>query len=101
MLELLAILAAFVLLILYGAFVWGYVSHTMYLWFILPHFPDLPTFSIYHFIGFMMFSSVMFKGTSHNHIKDEFKDKSAMYSSLLLGPWLTLGVAWFIKTILL
>jgi hypothetical protein len=101
MLELLAVLSVIVLIVLYGAFAWGYVSHTMYLWFILPHFPDLPTFSVYQFIGFMMFSSVMFKRTTHNHIKDEFIDKNSMYGSLLLGPWIALGVAWFIKSILL
>jgi hypothetical protein len=96
-----SIIAAIFLAVVYGALSWGYVAHTLYLWFVQPHFTDLPMFSLYHFIGFMLFSNVMFKSNHGTFIKEEFKDKTAMYSGLILNPWITLFVAWIIKSILL
>lgn len=97
----LAILALLFILIIYSALSWGYVGHTMYLWFIHPHFPDLPTFSVIHFIGFMLFANIMFNRSSGNYIKDEFKDKNTMYASMILSPWITLSVSWLIKSLLM
>ena len=98
--ELLALFALLILVVIYGAFSWGYVGHTLYTWFVLPYFPDLPTFTTIHFIGFMLFANVMFNRNT-SHIKDEFKDKNAMYASLIFSPWITLAVAWFLKSILM
>lgn len=98
--HVLAILALLFIVIIYSAFSWGYVAHTMYTWFVLPYFPDLPTFTTIHFIGFMLFASV-FTNRSNTHIKDEFKDQNAMYTSLFLSPWLALFVAWFLKALLM
>ena len=98
--ELFAIFALVFIVMIYSALSWGYVGHTMYTWFILPHFPDLPTFTTIHFIGFMLFATVMFN-RSTTHIKDEFQDKSAMYGSLVLAPWISLVVAWLLKSLLM
>lgn len=100
MIKITAILAAVVLMVLYTALSWGYVGHTMYLWFVHPYFTDLPTFSVNHFIGFMMFATVITNRGSV-HIKDEFQDKTAMYSAFLFSPWVSLFVAWFVKLLLM
>jgi len=97
----LSVISAVFLLILYGIVSWGYVSHTLYLWFIQPHFPELPMFSIYTFIGFMFFSSVMFKGNHVTNIKSKFKDESTMYVGLIINPWIILLVAWIFKSTIL
>jgi hypothetical protein len=99
--EVLAILALLFILIIYGAFSWGYVGHTLYMWFIIPHFPTLPTFSVIQFIGFMLFVNVMTNRSNGPHIKDEFKDQSAMYSTLILSPWIMLFIAWLLKSLLM
>lgn len=99
--ELFAIFALVFLLVIYGAFSWGYVGHTMYLWFILPHFPNLPTFSVTQFIGFMLFATVMFNRGNGVHIKDELQDKTTMYTNAILAPWISLFVAWLLKSLLM
>lgn len=100
MLKIFALLSAVVLLLLYSALSWGYVGHTMYLWFVHPHFSDLPLFSVTQFIGFMMFATVLTNRGS-THLKEEYQDKTALYSSLFLSPWFSLGVAWFLKSLLM
>lgn len=89
-----------VFVLLYSSFSWGYVAHTMYLWFIHPHFVDLPTFSVIQFIGFMMFANII-TNRGQNHIKEEYKDTVSMYTYLFLGPWVTLACAWLLKSILM
>ena len=99
--EIIALIAGIFLMVIYSALSWGFVGHTFYLWFIHPHFAFLPTFSVIHFVGFMLFATVMFNRTSSTYIKEEYKDKTAMYSALFLAPWVTLVIGWFLKAILM
>lgn len=84
-----------VVVILYSAFAWGFVVSKFYLWFILPVFPSLPYFSILQFIGFLLFlSAVMPK--HYSGLKDEYEDKSKIWSYGLLNPWITLTIGYLI-----
>jgi hypothetical protein len=98
-LTLLGTISMVAILIIYGALSWGFVSYTFYKWFILTSFPDLPYFNMVQFIGFSLFINVLIR---HNgvYIKDEYKDKSTEYSSLILNPWLVLSFGWLLKIIL-
>jgi hypothetical protein len=87
------------ILILYGAFSWGFVTYTFYNWFVLTSFPDLPNFSIVQFIGFSLFLNTLIKHGSV-FIKDEYKDKKMEYMTMFLSPWLILLFGWLLKIVL-
>jgi hypothetical protein len=84
------------ILVLYGAFSWGFVTYTFYNWFVLTSFPDLPHFNIIQFIGFSLFLNTIIRH-SGVYIKDEYKDKKLEYTSLFLNPWLVLVFGWLLK----
>lgn len=79
----------------YNAFVWGFVAHTLYGWFVLSAFPDAPHFSILQFVGFSLFLSAL-KPQIGQSLKSEYEDNGKMWGKLLLTPWLVLLFAWFI-----
>jgi hypothetical protein len=79
----------------YNAFVWGFIAHTLYGWFILSAFADAPHFSILQFVGFALFLGAL-KPSLGLSIKSEYEDNSKMWSKLLITPWLVLLFAWFI-----
>ena len=79
----------------YNAFVWGFIAHTLYGWFILSAFVDAPHFSILQFVGFALFLGAL-KPSLGVSIKSEYEDNSKMWSKLLITPWLVLLFAWFI-----
>lgn len=79
----------------YNAFVWGFIAHTLYGWFILSAFADAPHFSILQFVGFALFLGAL-KPSLGVSIKSEYEDNSKMWSKLLVTPWLVLLFAWFI-----
>mgnify|MGYP000426209176 CR=1 FL=1 len=92
--TLLLILLA-VVVILYSAFVWGFVVSKFYLWFILPVFPSLPHFSILQFIGFLLFVRVIMP-KHYSWLKDEYEDTSKIWTGALLDPWVTLAIGYLI-----
>jgi hypothetical protein len=79
----------------YNAFVWGFVAHTLYGWFILSAFADAPHFSILQVVGFALFLGAL-KPSLGVSIKSEYEDNSKMWGKLLITPWLVLLFAWFI-----
>lgn len=79
----------------YNAFVWGFVAHTLYGWFVLSAFTDAPHFSILQFVGFSLFLTAL-KPHMGLSLKSDLEDDSKMWSKLLLSPWLVLLFAWFI-----
>jgi hypothetical protein len=99
LLTLIGTIGVVAILILYGAFSWGFVSYTFYNWFVLTSFPELPHFGIVQFIGFSLFVNTIVRHGSV-FIKDEYKDKKLEYISLFLNPWLTLFFGWVLKVIL-
>jgi uncharacterized membrane protein len=99
LLTLIGVIGFITLLVLYGAFSWGYVSHTFYGWFILPIFNDLPHFTVIQFVGFSLFLNTIIRHGA-THIKDEYKDKTTEHVSVFLMPWLVLLFGWFIKIVL-
>ena len=84
------------LLAIYSAFTWGYITHTYYQWFILPHF-HLPTFTYYQFVGFTLFVGVMTRRPS-TIPSDDAIDMSATWFYSIIGPWLTLLCGWLFYT---
>jgi len=97
--TLIGVIGFIALIVLYGAFSWGYVSYTFYNWFVLPTFTDLPHFTIIQFVGFSLFLNTLIRHSS-THIKDEYKDKTTEHVSAFLMPWLVLFFGWFIKVVL-
>jgi hypothetical protein len=87
------------LLILYSALSWGYVTYVLYNWFVLTNITELPHFTITQFIGFALFLRALMPHSSE-YIKDEYKDKTTMYAMSFLGPWIVLLFSWVLKLIL-
>jgi len=81
------------LLVLYNSFSWGYVTFMLYNWFILPSFPASPHFSILAFVGFNLFLNAIIRSSS-SHIKSEYQNQTAQWTTILLAPWLTLFISW-------
>jgi len=79
----------------YNAFVWGFIAHTLYGWFILSAFADAPDFTVLQFVGFSLFLGAL-KPSLGLSIKSEYEDNSKMWGKLLITPWLVLLFAWFI-----
>lgn len=86
-------------LLAYSALSWGYVVSVFYGWFILPLYPDLPHFSILQFISISLFIRA-FNPSAGSTLKEEYQDKSKIWFSLILAPWLTLFFGWVIKMFL-
>jgi hypothetical protein len=99
LLALIGVIGLVAVLILYGAFSWGFVTYTFYNWFVLTSFPDLPHFSIVQFIGFSLFLNTLIRHGSVS-IKEEYKDKTHEYISMFLNPWLILFFGWLLKIVL-
>ena len=99
LLTLIGTIGMVAILILYGAFSWGFVTYTFYNWFVLTSFPDLPHFSIIQFIGFSLFLNTVIRHGSV-YIKDEYKDKKVEYIAMFLNPGLILLFGWVLKVIL-
>lgn len=96
LLAIIGFFGLFFLIIMYSVLSWGYVISILYSWFILPIFPELPhNISIMGFIGLALFIEAI-THKSPTSIKDEYKDKSNQWVTLLLSPWLTLFGAWII-----
>lgn len=87
------------LLIVYGAFAWGYVIHVLYNWFVLTALPDLPHFTIVQFIGFSLFLRAIMP-INITYLKDEYEDKGVKWTHNILGPWIVLCFSWLIKLII-
>lgn len=83
--------------VLYTAFSWGYVAHTIYGWFILPKFPTFPHFTVVEFIGLKLFTNC-FIPTNNINVKSELLDNAGTARSMFLGPWILLIIALLIKT---
>lgn len=83
------------LLILYGSMSWGFVMTKLWMWFLLPVFPQMPHITFWQAVGLYIFLT-LFKNHGSTAIKDEYKDKTTDWTTTLIGPWITLGCAWFI-----
>lgn len=99
LLTLIGTIGVVAILIIYGSLSWGFVSYTLYNWFILPVFPELPHFTVTQFIGFSLFANTIIRHSSV-YIKDEYKEKSTEYAAMVLNPWLVLLFAWLLKIVL-
>lgn len=95
------VVALIVGIILYSSLSWGYVAYKMWSWFILPVFTQAPTITFWQAVGIMFFI-----GLFHNHTtadvyisdKWEYKDKNSAMVNALIAPWVTILVAYMIKT---
>jgi hypothetical protein len=92
----LGVIGSVLFILTYNAFVWGFVTHTIYNWFILTVFPDAPELSVFQFVGIAMFIRALHPLTSLVSIKEEYKDEKAQWLNVFLTPWLVLIFAWFI-----
>lgn len=95
LLGLIGIVVLTIGILCYNAFVWGFIAHTLYGWFVLSAFADAPHFSILQFVGFSLFLSAI-KPSLGLSIKNEYEDSNKMWTKLLVTPWLVLLFAWFI-----
>ena len=87
------------LLIIYGAFAWGYVIYVLYNWFVLTALPDLPHFTVIQFIGFSLFLRAIMP-VSTTYLKDEYENKTTKVIHNFLGPWIILSFSWLIKVLI-
>jgi hypothetical protein len=99
LLSVLGIMLLIPLLVLYSTFSWGYVASIIYMWFVIPVFPEVPVLLWYQFAGFMLLFNC-FNHKSSTTIKKEFKEKNIDIVMMFLSPWLTLLGAWIFKIII-
>lgn len=88
------------LLVIYGAFSWGYVASIIYAWFIIPTFPNAPELMWWQLAGIMFFVNCFVHNSSVHYMKDEYKDETNGFIVFFIGPWLTLLGAWIFKIII-
>lgn len=81
----------------YQAFCWGYVSSVLYIWFVIPLFPEAPQIFWYQFSG-LIFLYTCFSHRIGSSIKEEYKDKKAYWITFVTSPWMTLLCAQLFKT---
>lgn len=93
LIVLLGVMAIVPLVILYSSFSWGWVASVMMKWYIIPVFPDFPILSWMQLAGIMFFVQC-FTYSPKTQVKDEYENKTAHTTSVLLAPWLTLLCAW-------
>lgn len=93
-LALIGILVIIPILVIYGAFAWGYVASVIYGWFILTTFPQAPVLTWVQLAGIMFLVNCFVHNTTTNYIKKEYKDETV---ASLIAPWLTLLGAWIFK----
>lgn len=96
LLVLVGVIGVVLAILCYNAFVWGYISHTLYGWFILSAFADAPQLTILQFVGISLFLTALKPQGGHPNIKSEYEDNSKMWGRLLITPWLVFLFAWFI-----
>lgn len=81
--------------LLYGTLSWGWVLFKFWAWFVIPVFSGAPEIGYLQAVGLMFMINLFDRhGT---HIKDEYTDNSKLYTSMILGPWVTLILAWIVR----
>ena len=94
--EIIGLLFVAILLVVYSYVAWGFVSYTLYNWFVLTAIPELPTFSIVQFIGFHLFLNCIIR-TPTQHLKDDYVDTDKTAISVILTPWVVLLISSIVK----
>ncbi len=92
-LLILGVLVLLLALILYSSISWGFVCTKFYVWFIISVFPTAPEFHLWQFVGFMLMMSAIRPSISDS-IKDEYRDQTKHWISVILGPWLALLIGY-------
>jgi hypothetical protein len=98
--KLVAVLLGVGLLVIYTSLSWGYVTFTLYTWYVLPVFPDFPPLGVMSFVGLHLFINSFIRSGGVATIKDEYKDKINQWTMPIMAPWVTLLFAWVIKIVL-
>jgi hypothetical protein len=102
-LAVIGIFALVCLLWLYGIFAYGFVAVKLWAWFVVPVFHTEYSFGILQAAGLFMF--VRFFTQNYNikvNSQDErpVTDKIAEIFIPIIVPWMTLGLAWILKSML-
>lgn len=83
----------------YLLFSYSFVAMKFYGWFVLPFFPNLPHFTVNHFIGFGLFLGVLIRSGSGGYkIKDEYRDKNTEHFNMIVLPWVSLLIGYIFHT---
>lgn len=82
-------------LVIYSSISWGFVLMKFWVWFVLPVFPLLPVLTFWQAVGLMFIFGLFGK----SQISPKEKDNTSVWTTLLLGPWLTLFGGWLIGTL--
>lgn len=85
------------ILVLYGAFSWGFVLYKFWHWFVLPAFVGVPAITIPAAIGLTLVIGLFHR---YRNIELEvhgtkIKEKPKWAQSIF-HPWVVLGLGWFI-----
>lgn len=97
MFDFFVLFSSVVFIILYTSFSWGFVAYKFYGWFVLSAIPELPTFTITQFVGFLLFMSVMTHKPAQK-VKKEYIDEKESTIGFLLTPWIVFLFGSFIQT---
>ena len=97
----LGMVLAFMGLLLYGAFSWGFVFYKYWNWFVLPVFDNLPVIAFKEAVGLMLVV-----GLFKNHISKQFTYKDDVikqdidYVGAFVAPWVVIMLSWIVKLFL-
>jgi hypothetical protein len=97
LIGILGFLGLMALALCYSALSWGFVTYKFWGWFLPITFPSIaiPHLCYYQAIAFIMFLD-LFKTTSTQQIKKEYKDETVGAIVAVITPWVFLGVGYFV-----
>lgn len=99
-LKVLFVMLFVTLAILYGSLSWAFVTLKYWNWFVLPVFPALPILTFHQCVG-LSFVVSLFHSRSVISIKEEYRDKTQEIILGIVAPWLTLIMAWVVRSLIL
>jgi hypothetical protein len=92
--------AVVIFFVAYDALAWGLVCWKFWYWFVLPVFPTLPEIAFWQAVGLMFFIS-LFKNTTQQVIKEEYRDNSTQMIMTFIVPWLALLMGYIVHALVI
>jgi hypothetical protein len=97
LIGLLGVIVLVFVVVCYSAFSWGFVFFKFWGWFVLPVFTFLPAINFWQALGLILVTNVISR--NYSVMKEELIDEGKSWFMLVCSPWLTLLIAFVIKSI--
>jgi len=98
LLAVLGLIVLFIIVLIYGPLVWGLIAHKLYIWYILPIFPEAPHLTYWNWVAILIFLSAL-KSHRVNAKEKSEEQKNKETLILVVYPWITLLFSWLFKIV--